>query len=284
MKKADIIILSGQSNAVGVGYVRYLPAHFPAETVDKWLRGYKDIQINYFSHDKKSGGFVDTTVNCAEQTKDTFGPELGIADALDLRYPGKKFFIVKCAFGGMSLYKDYLSPSGGPEYDAGSFADQLPSIVKNIEAGAVARYSWCYNELVKITRESIDAIKGMGYEPEIKAFCWMQGENESCDAGRTAVYGRLYDCFLADLKKEFAGYIENCVFIDGGISTVWPFYKELNEIKRNYAAEHENCVFIDTIAAGLTTEHEPEGEPDIYHYDSDCVIKLGHLFAEHIKP
>ena len=34
MKKADIIILSGQSNAVGVGYVRYLPAHFPAETVN----------------------------------------------------------------------------------------------------------------------------------------------------------------------------------------------------------------------------------------------------------
>ena len=283
MKKATIIVLSGQSNAVGVGHVEYLPDHFDAARIQKWYDGYENILINYFSHDKKSGGFVKTTVNCSEETKDTFGPELGIADALDSCYPGQKFFIVKCAFGGMSLYKDFLSPSGGPEYDAGSFADQLPSIVKNIEAGAVARYSWCYNELVKITRESIDAIKEMGYEPEIKAFCWMQGENDSCDAEHTANYGRLYDCMINDYKNEFAEYSQNCVFIDGGISAIWPFYKELNETKRKYAQEHENCVYIDTIAAGLTTEHEPHGEPDMYHYDSDCVIKLGYLFADNFR-
>ena len=57
----------------------------------------------------------------------------------------------------------------------------------------------------------------------------------------------------------------------------------LNETKRKYAQEHENCVYIDTIAAGLTTEHEPHGEPDMYHYDSDCVIKLGYLFADNFR-
>lgn len=283
MKKAYIVVLSGQSNAVGVGHVKYLKDHFDGQRVKKWLDGYDNIPINYFSHDKKSGGFVKTTVNCAETTKDTFGPELGIADALSEKYPDEHFFIVKCAFGGMSLYKDFLSPSGGAEYDEGSFADQLPSIVANIEAGAVARYSWCYNELVKITKESIAAIKDAGYDPEIKAFCWMQGENDACDPAHTANYARLYDCMINDYKNEFSEYTKNCVFIDGGISAVWPCYKELNAAKKDYASSHKNCVFIDTIAAGLTTENEPHGEPDMYHYDSDCVIKLGHLFADHIQ-
>lgn len=73
------------------------------------------------------------------------------------------------------------------------------------------------------------------------------------------------------------------MFVDAGISTVWPMYKEMNETKKKYAEAHGDCVFIDTIAEGLTTEKEPRGEPDTYHYDSDCVIKLGHLFAENIK-
>ena len=41
-------------------------------------------------------------------------------------------------------------------------------------------------------------------------------------------------------------------------------------------------VVVDTIAAGLICTEEPEGNPDIPHYDSLSEIKLGHLFAEHI--
>ena len=53
MKKANIIVLSGQSNAVGVGHVEYLPDHFDAARIQKWYDGYDNILINYFSHDKK---------------------------------------------------------------------------------------------------------------------------------------------------------------------------------------------------------------------------------------
>lgn len=54
MKKVDIIILAGQSNAVGVGHVQYLPKHFSGEKVAEFMRGYEKVKINYFSHDKKS--------------------------------------------------------------------------------------------------------------------------------------------------------------------------------------------------------------------------------------
>ena len=82
MKKANVIVLAGQSNAVGVGYTKYLSKHFDDQTVRKFYEGYENVQIDYLSHGIKSGGFVKTTVNCTEAAKDTLGPELGIAKYL----------------------------------------------------------------------------------------------------------------------------------------------------------------------------------------------------------
>lgn len=73
MKKANVLILAGPSNAVGVGYTKYLTKHFDAETIAKFYSGYENVLINYISHGIKSNGFVKTTVNCTEATKDTLG-------------------------------------------------------------------------------------------------------------------------------------------------------------------------------------------------------------------
>lgn len=283
MKKADIIILAGQSNAVGVGHIVCLPKHFSEEQIEKWRSGFDNIKINYYSHDKKSGGFVKTSFGCTEVTKDTMGPEVGIADALDARYPGKEIFIVKCAYGGSSLYCDWLSPSCGDGYDPGAYADQKENIITDYWTGDPIRPGWAYNELVKILGDSIKTLEDQGYSPEVKAFCWMQGEADACFIEQTEQYLRRYNAMITDLQSCFGGYFDDCVFIDAGVSEIWPKYAELNAYKKDYADKHKNCVFIDTVAAGLTTANEPFDEPDTYHYDTDCVIKLGHMFAEHIK-
>lgn len=274
MKKADIIVIAGQSNAVGCSEVRCLPKHFPANRIKKWSDGYENIKINYFSHNKKSGGFVKTAFYCTALDEDTFGPEVGIAEALDEKYPGKEFFIVKCAFGGVTLYHDFFSPSCGGKYDPGSTADETGSSAPG----------GCYNELVKIVSESLDLLKKSGYEPEIKAFCWMQGESDANNEDATAAYERNYGALLHDIKTRFSGYADGCRFIDAGISTVWERYERINEIKREYAETHADCVFIDTIGEGLTTMSEPFEQPDIGHYDSDSMIKLGRLFSEGFPP
>ncbi len=283
MEKADIIILSGQSNAVGVGRVECLPGHFDGERIKKWNEGYENILINYYSHDKKSNGFVKTTVGCTEVTKHTIGPELGIAEALDEKFPGRKFYIVKCAYGGMSLHTDFISPSGGSKYDPEAYADQKENILLEYGTGEPIRAGWAYNELVKILKESIDIITRQGFEPRVRAFCWMQGENDACQPETTAQYTRLYDAMINDLAGTFKGLFDDCVYVDAGISEIWPLYKELNEEKRKYAESRKDCRFIDTIAEGLTTKNEPPEEVDIYHYDSDCVIKLGHLYADNFE-
>ena len=279
MVKADILILAGQSNAVGVGHTKYLSEHFGEGKFLQYKNGFEKVQINYFSHNFKSNGFVPVTLGCSQKDRDTFGPEVGIAEYFSEKNPDKELYIVKCAFGGMSLYRDFLSPSGGKEYTSDAYADQYDDIISACSEGKPIRAGWSYNELIKLTGESIALLKDMGKTPVIRAFCWMQGESDSDSPEHVLQYSRRYGAFLSDFESEFKPYLENCIYVDGGISETWQYRREMNDAKAEYARTHKNCVYVDTIASGLTTENEPKEAPDIWHYDSDSVIKLGYLFA-----
>ena len=111
----------------------------------------------------------------------------------------------------------------------------------------------------------------------------MQGEADACEADPMQHYAERYHNMLSDFSAAFAEYVDGCVFVDAGISEIWPFYRDMNAFKAAYAATHDNCVFMDTIAHGLTTQNEPEDAVDIYHYDSDSVIQLGRMFGEALK-
>jgi hypothetical protein len=216
MKQAKIIILAGQSNAVGVGHAKYLPKHFDAATVARFREGYDNILINYSSHAIKSNGFVKTRTNCTEAAIDTLGPEVGIAKYLDEKCKGEQFFIVKCAFGGTGLCHDWVSESN-PAHVSGVEVD-FSKAIRFIEPNPAG---WCYNELVRLLGESIDLLKRDGFEPTIHAFCWMQGENDALVRENTDAYIGRYERLLDDLRSRFAPYFENCRYIDAGISEIW---------------------------------------------------------------
>ena len=110
----------------------------------------------------------------------------------------------------------------------------------------------------------------------------MQGESDAFNSDDVNNYRGYFDNFINDFKKEFAQYLDNCVYVDAGISEVWACYKEMNAFKKEYAENHKDFVYLDTIGSGLTTKYEPVEEPDIYHYDSDSIVKLGQLYAENI--
>lgn len=277
MKKANIIVLAGQSNAVGVGYVEYLGRHFSAEKVEEFKNGYDEIPINYYSHDMKSNGFVKTAFNCAEKTKNTFGPEIGIADLLSKKYPDEKIFIVKAAVGGTNLFFDWLPPSCEGEYCQESFG------MGDEETEFYRKGGWCFNELVKVLGESITDLESQGYEAEIRGFCWMQGESDAFETQTVEKYGMRYETLLNDLNVAFGKHMKNCTYVDAGISEIWPYHREINTYKEKHAKETPNSFYIDTITEGLTTSKEPEPEADVAHYDSDCTVKLGYLFADKIR-
>ena len=276
MKRADIIILAGQSNAVGVGHLKCLPLHFTEEKINEYREGYENIKIKYYSHDKRGGNFQKTTVNCTELSKDTLGPEVGIAEYLSEKYPKREFFIIKCAFGGTNLCNDWLSFSSGASH---SYEETCDCAITNKKRTP----GWCCNELIKIVGDGIEELKNMGYDPNICAFCWMQGESDAGSREILSRYIERYDNLLKDFRSNFKDYVNDCRYIDAGISQRWYLHREMNEIKRTYADKNENCFFIDTVTAGLTTEFEPIESPDTAHYDSDSTVKLGWLFAEQMK-
>lgn len=277
MKKAKVIVLAGQSNAVGVGFVKYLSEHFDTDKVNRILGGYENVLIHYVSHDIKSDGFVKTGINCTERSKDTLGPEVGIADLLTSKYPNEQIYIIKCAFGGTSLVYDWISPESGVPYIAEKEADAKYAVND-------PRYrfeGWCYNSYIKALEDGFSRLAAMDLEPEVIAFCWMQGEGDAEMGIPCERYVDMYDKMLLDMNKRFAPYFDGCKYIEAGISERWPNYEALNQAKKEYA-EKNGHIYIDTIAAQLTTLNEPHEEPDTAHYDVNCTVRLGELFAENI--
>ena len=124
------------------------------------------------------------------------------------------------------------------------------------------------------------ALESQGYEPEIRGFCWMQGETDACYEDHNAAYGGRYDALLKDFVAAFPTYTETCVFADAGVSTTWPYHPQMNAFKAEYAATHPRCAYIDTIGKGMTTATEPEGNVDIYHYDCGSTVELGRYFIQ----
>ena len=282
MKKAKIIVLSGQSNAVGVGHTKCLKRSFTDEKIEEYFNGYNNIKINYYSHDKKSDGFTVTAKGCTEIHKDAIGPELGIAEYLNNKFPDEEFYIAKFAIGGASLKRDFLSPSSGGYSEVGNFKKDFENFVKAYLSGESLKAGWCYNGLVSVVGDSIKYLKEKGMEPEIIGFCWMQGEADATAEKNAAAYIDRYDALLRDIRSTFAPYFEDCKFIDGGISKQYPFYERINREKANYDAAH-GYQYLDTIGEGLTTHKEPEEAPDLPHYDCGSVVRLGEMFARKIN-
>ena len=92
---------------------------------------------------------------------------------------------------------------------------------------------------------------------------------------------------IKDVRKEFAQYAADggIAFVDAYIAAnpaYWVYYENVNKGKQEVSEQSHLNVVVDTIAADLTCSQEPEGNPDLAHYDSMSQIKLGHLFGEQI--
>ena len=257
-RKATVVLLGGQSNASGCSLDEYLKRNVSPEKYAEYQSGYDNVYINFLSGANRSHGFVKCATLQGEPAG-TFGPELGLAEKLHEMYPDETFFIIKCAWGGTNLYEQWLSPSSGT-------------------AGPL------YQGFVQYVHTSIKYLQLKNYDVKIEAMCWMQGESDSIDEVATSLYEDNLRNFISDLRAEFSAYAsdDGIAFVDAYIadSYFWKNYVKLNEAKQAVADASPMNVVIDTISHGLSITGEPEGEPDIAHYDSLSEIKLGHLFAE----
>lgn len=260
--KIQVVLMFGQSNMEGHTHSRYLLNTVGTEKSKEYVDGYDDVKISYAcTISQNTSNYQFVPVKCGQGTSlNQFGPEVGMAEKINALNLKEKVYFIKFAQGATSLYNSWRSPSSKMTGSLYSFA-------------------------IEYVNKQLKALEDMGYYPEVKAICWMQGEDDSNSNSYTEYYN--YEkAFINDLRKEFLYYSdpEGIGFISAGISDcpAWREYKEINKSKLKLSNESAFNIYIDTIAADLKYGGEPVGAPDIYHYDSSSMIKLGHLFADEL--
>ena len=260
-KSAKVILLGGQSNAAGCSRDDYLKKNVSEEKYAEYQNGYDNIYINYFaSNTNVSQEFVKCGAMQGE-AGGFFGPELGLAETLNELYPDETFFIIKWAWGGTNLYDEWRAPSS--KGSTGTF----------------------YMHFVKYVEASMEYLVSKNYNAKIEGMCWMQGESDSFSMETATDYESNLTDLIADIRKEFEDYAsaDGIAFVDAYIAatpTYWVHYEAVNNSKQKVADASDINVVIDTVAEGLTCAGEPEGAPDLAHYDATSEIKLGNLFGE----
>ena len=266
----DVVLISGQSNAVGCTYSSYIQGTLGEDKYQEFYLGYEDIKISYDNWTKddfdkptqtyysqnKSDGFVKVKLGQGNG-KATFGPEIGIAEELHEKY-GNKLFIIKFACGGSCLKDDWTQ-----------------------------RNSPMYPKFIAYVKQEMAALANKGYKPTIKAFCWMQGEGDTYSMDYYDTYQDNLRYFVGNVRSDLRSLSgeREIPFIDAKISGegAWTYWGQVNRAKRLFSEESDNNFLVDTIAAGMHTTHEPV-PVDNCHYDSDSEVLLGHLFARMFKP
>ncbi len=255
---AKVIILAGQSNAEGVSLTNTLRKQVGDEKYLEYFNGYSNVQIKYanLSGTNDSLQFVNTAVSQGSSTMH-FGPELGIAEYLATNYPDERFYIIKYAKGGSILETEWY----------------------NAESG-IAGY--LLTELVDFVNDGLDQIEAQGLTPKIIGMVWNQGESDAIWLPQSSRYYANQAGMVEYVRTAFADYAsaKGIAFIDAGIhGGVWNAYRSINLQKYQFSLTSPINFFIDISGLGFTTLKDND---DVAHYDSDCMLKLGHLYGAEI--
>lgn len=250
-KKAHVILLCGQSNATGQSMVSFLEKTATASDLTEYKAGYDNVLINYHvDMARSSDKFAPVTLGQGA-SREKFGPEVGIAQYLSKTYPTETFYIIKASISGAG-------------------------IAKHLQEGKNE-----YNFLMKSIDKGFKILEDQGLEPELFAFCWMQGATDALDRFSAEDYYNLESKLFSDILSRCSKYASKngVATIDAGISQFWKYNEIVNEHKQKYAGEAQNRYFINTQKEGLTYKLENN---DPSHYDSQAMIKLGKLFGKFI--
>ena len=259
-QKAKVIVLLGQSNASGCTYNNYLEMNTSKEEYEKYQNGFDNVLINY-SIDNRSyttnGEFKKVDLTCGVK-EGRFGPELGMSDVLSKEFKDETIFILKFTMSGYSLNHHWLN---------------------NYERFDI------YNACLIFLETYLDYLISKNYDINLDAICFMQGESDTTEYKASRYYNNLIK-FTNYLRSDLDKYNDDEIyFIDAGISDspyCEPSYPDINKAKKDFSKLSPYNIYFPTIENGLTTLNEPYENPDLGHYDSLSMIRLGELFGEHL--
>jgi hypothetical protein len=304
-----VFILAGQSNMEGKAKVSLL--EYQAE---------QPATRDLFRHLRKDGKWVERDdvwikfldrkgkLTAGYGSPKCIGPELEFGTVVGNRYP-EQVLLIKTAWGGRSLYRDFRPPGAGLPPAAvleKMLADQkkrkpettLDDVKKSFGTSYRAMLDEVHGTLANLKTHFPD-YAGQGHE--IAGFVWFQGWNDMINAEYTAEYTTNLAHFIRDVRKDLKAPRLPFVIGQMGVEGVNPGagvkkFKEAQaavmeaaEFKGNVALVRTD-VYWDTEAEGVfkkgwrqhLDEWNKVGSDFPYHYlgSARTMIRIGRAFGE----
>ena len=207
-----VYILAGQSNMEGKAKV---------ELLERQLE--KPETRGLFAHYEKDGRWVerdDVFIKFLERkgkltvgygSPGCVGPELELGHVLG-NHHAEPVLLIKTAWGGRSLYRDFRPPSAGLPPRA-ALDDMLAEARKKkpdaTPADIEAPFGASYRAMLEEVRTTLSGLKEHfpeleGRRPELAGFIWFQGWNDMISEEYTAEYTSNLAHFIHDVRRDFA--------------------------------------------------------------------------------
>ncbi len=304
-----VFILAGQSNMEGkakVSLMDYQAEQTATRDLFKQLR--KDGK--WIERDDVWIKFLDRKgkLTVGFGSPKCIGPELGFGTVMGDHYR-EPVLLIKAAWGGRSLYRDFRSPSAGLPAMA-VLEKQLGDLKKRKPDAAIddvkALYGKSYREMLAEVRSTLSNIKkffpeysNQGYD--LAGLVWFQGWNDMIDRQATGEYAVNMAHFIRDVRKDLKSpklpVVIGQMGVDGANAkgNIRKFKEaqaavlEMPEFKGNVAMVKTDA-FWDTDAEAVfkkdwrqhLDEWNKVGSDYPYHYlgSAKTMLRIGEAFAE----
>jgi hypothetical protein len=218
-----VYVLAGQSNMEGKAKVSLLeyqasqPATAPLfahlRKDGKWIER-DDVLIKFLDRKGKlTVGFGSP--GC-------IGPELEFGNCVGDRH-AEPVLLIKAAWGGRSLYRDFRSPGAG--FPPAAVLERMLAERKKKEPAATLdavkeQFGTSYRDMLKEVKSAIADPGALfpelrGRSCRIAGFAWFQGWNDMIDGAATAEYAENLAHFIRDVRRDLG--VPDLPFVIGGM-------------------------------------------------------------------
>lgn len=281
-KPVLVFILAGQSNMEGQGFIKVDPkrnggrgsleflVNDPvtgpkfrklASGQDSWVTR-DDVWIHYLDRKGK------LTVGYGAK-EDRIGPELGFGFVIGDAYE-QPVLLIKLAWGGKSLAKDFRPPSSGGE--VGTFYKEIVGRSKGVLANL---------------GQEFPALAGRDHQ--VMGFGWHQGWNDRVNQAFNDEYEKNMANFIRDIRKDLGVKDLPFVIAETGMSGPTEKHPRALSLMKAQASVAEypefkgNVAFVGTKAFWREKENSPTGQAYHWNTNAETYYLIGESMGQAMK-
>jgi hypothetical protein len=280
-----VYILAGQSNMEGKAKISLLERQIRAPGTSKLFAHLHDNGV-WKTRDDVHIRFLGRSgpLTVGYGSPDRIGPELQFGHVMGDHFP-EPVLLIKTAWGGKSLYRDFRPPSAGMPDDFVLDRDLARAQKRrpNTTLEEVrTSYGFYYREMVKQVRDTLMNLDT--YVPDaadrgytLAGFVWFQGWNDMVNADYTAAYTDNLACLIRDIRRDLDAADLPCVIGQLGVGGVTQPDSKPNPkrdaFKAAQAAAAEKPEFRGTVALVRTDRY--------WDKEADAVFQQG--WKDHLQ-